>query len=72
MSKELSRTFDTKLGAVIVNVEDNFGNVGVHTVYVAGVENVDTAIADVLTATDVATTAIAAKFAAAGWVQSAG
>lgn len=69
MAKEVSRTFDTLHGAVFVQVLDNLGNTSVHSVYVMNTPNVDDAIAAILTATDAATDAIAAKFAAAGWVQ---
>jgi hypothetical protein len=70
MATVLSKTFDTTLGAVIVNVKDNLGNTGVHTIYVSGpsgVTDVNAAIAQLLTSTDAATNAIIASFQAAGW-----
>lgn len=69
MAKEISRTFDTMHAAVFVNVLDNLGNTSVHTVYVLSTPDVEAAISAILTATDTATNAIAAAFAAAGWVQ---
>ena len=71
MAKEISRTFDTTLGAVIVNVQDSFGNISPHTVYVLNTPDVEAAIAAVLVACDVASAALMAKFTAAGWISGA-
>lgn len=37
MAKELYRTFDTNLAAVVVTVQDDLGNNSVHTIHVANV-----------------------------------
>jgi hypothetical protein len=67
MSKELSRTFDLQHGAVMVNVQDSFGNVSAHTLYLNGVPDVNAAIAQILTDTDAAATLLRNRMIAAGW-----
>ena len=73
MATETSRTFDFAHGAVIVQVSDSLGRPSSHTIYVtgpAGVANIDAAVADILTKTEAAATAMQAAFVAAGWVPS--
>lgn len=67
MATEISRTFDLAHGAVIVNIQDKFGNVSPHTLYVATVPDVNTAVAQLLTDTDTQATALRAAMIAAGW-----
>lgn len=70
MAIEISRTFDLAHGAVVVNIRDKFGNVSPHTLYVAGVPNVDSAVAQLLIDTDTQAAAIRTAMIAAGWVDS--
>jgi hypothetical protein len=70
MATELSRTFDLPHGRIVVMVEDALSNISSHSIYVSGpqgVSNVEAAIAQILTDTDIACAAIEAAFTAAGW-----
>jgi hypothetical protein len=67
---EQSRTFRPDLGAVIVIVLDDLGNLSTHTIYVYGtfgVTDINAAIAQTLAAIDEATAKLHAAFQAAGW-----
>ncbi len=70
MATERSRTFDLQHGAVYVQVQDLYGSVSNHTVYVATVPDVNAAIAQMLLDVDTAAEAIHAKMVAAGYVAS--
>jgi hypothetical protein len=75
MATEISRTFNTQQGAVIVTLQDALGNNSVHTLYVTGpnpVTNVPAAIAQIGAEIDAAATAIQAAFTTAGWTAPAG
>lgn len=67
MATELSRTFDIPHGAVVVNIQDKFGNVSPHTLYVSGVPDVNAAVAQLLADTDTQAEALRAAMIAAGW-----
>lgn len=67
MAIEISRTFDLQHGAVVVNIKDQFGNVAPHTLYVAGVPDVNAAVAQLLIDTDTQAEKIRAAMIAAGW-----
>lgn len=67
MATEISRTFDLPHGAVIVNIQDKFGNVAPHTLYVAGVPDVNAAVAQLLADTDTQADALRTAMIAAGW-----
>jgi hypothetical protein len=68
MATELSRTFDLAHGAVVVNIQDKFGNVSPHTLYVSSVPNVDAAVAQLLIDTDTQAAALRTAMIAAGWI----
>lgn len=70
MAIELSRTFDLAHGAVVVNIQDEFGNSSFHTLYVAGVPDVNAAVAQLLLDTDTQATTIRNAMIAAGWVDT--
>jgi hypothetical protein len=67
MAKEISRTFDTGRGAVVVHIEDQHGNVSMHTMYLAQVADVGAAVARTLTDTDTHAAVIHERLLAAGW-----
>jgi hypothetical protein len=67
MATEISRTFDLPHGAVIVIIQDKFGNTSPHTLYVAGVPDVNAAVAQLLTDTDTQAEALRTAMIAAGW-----
>jgi hypothetical protein len=70
MATELSRTFDLQHGSIVVNIKDQFGNVSVHTLYVAGVPDVNAAVTQLLSDVDAQATVIRNAMIAAGWVDS--
>lgn len=70
MATEISRTFDLNLGAVIVQIKDQFGSVSFHTLYLLGVPDVNAAVAQLLTDTDAAAAVIRTRMIQAGWVDS--
>lgn len=67
MAIEISRTFDLPHGAVVVQIKDQFNNVSFHTLYLAGVPDVNAAVAQLLTDTDTAAAVIRERMIAAGW-----
>lgn len=70
MATEVSRTFDHDRAAVFVVVKDKYEKQSNHTLYVAGtagVEDVDAAIAQILTDADAQAEVIRARMVAAGW-----
>jgi hypothetical protein len=67
VAKEISRTFDTKRGAVVLGIEDQFGSQSFHTIYVAGVPDFDARVAKLLADTDTQAAVIHAGLTAAGW-----
>ncbi len=54
-------------GAVVVNIKDDFGNMSVHTLYLATVGDVYSAVAQLLSETDANSTALRERMMAAGW-----
>lgn len=67
MAIERSRTFDMTSAAVVVGVEDSFGNMSSHTLYLSGVPDVDAAVAQILIDTDTHAAVIRQRMIAAGW-----
>ena len=67
MAKEISRTFDLKRGAVVVNIEDPLGNVSVHTLYLAKVPSVAAEVTKRLAEADSSSALIHTRMVAAGW-----
>lgn len=68
MATILSKTFDTAHGAVFLNVKDAvLGNISVHTIYVAGLQDVQAAIDKALADVDAQAQAIKSGLEAAGW-----
>jgi len=67
MATEISRTFDLPHGAVVVQIKDQFDSVSFHTLYLAGVPDVNAAVAQLLTDTDTAAAVIRERMIAAGW-----
>lgn len=67
MATETSRTFDLDHGAVFLGVKDSYGKESFHTLYVAGVPDVNAAVAQILIDTDTQATAIRTAMIAAGW-----
>lgn len=67
MATEISRTFDLPHGAVVVQIKDQFNNVSFHTLYLAGVPDVNAAVENLLTDTDTASALIRERMIAAGW-----
>ena len=68
-ASEVSRTFNLQNGSVVVQVLDDLGQTAPHTIYVLGLngQTIDQAVAAILAATDVSTTAIETAMRAAGW-----
>lgn len=67
MATESSRTFDLDHGAVHVGIKDSFGKETFHTVYVAGVEDVEAHIAERLKEVEEQAAVIRERMQKAGW-----
>jgi hypothetical protein len=67
MATEISRTFDRDHGSIAVQVRDSYGHDSFHTIYVAGVPDVDAAVAQLLVDAETQAGVIHARMVAAGW-----
>lgn len=67
MATETSRTFDLDHGAVFLGIKDSFGKESFHTLYVAGVQDIDAEIAKRIAEVEEQSTVIRTRMEAAGW-----
>jgi hypothetical protein len=67
MAQESSRTFDPPHGRVVVGITDSFGSESFHTIYVAGVADIEAEIAARIAETEEQAQTIRTRMEAAGW-----
>jgi hypothetical protein len=68
MAIETDRTYNLPAGMIVVNVTDMYGSPSVHTIMVAGVPDVNAAVAQILIDSDTAAQTIVQRMVAAGFI----